>query len=52
MTLCVEENIVGKDDFSVESRTNFKLFHNPIREFICPTLWENGWPILITFYDF
>ena len=36
MTLCVEENIVAKDDFSVGSRANFKLFHNPVREFICP----------------
>ena len=49
MTLCVEENIVAKDDFSVGSRGNFKLFHNPVRAFICPTLRENGWPILIFF---
>ena len=42
MTLCVEENIVAKDDFSVESRANFKLFHNPDRELICPKLRENG----------
>ena len=40
--MCVEENIVAKYDFSVESRANFKLFHNPVREFICPTLRENG----------
>ena len=42
MTLCVEENIVANDDFSAESRANFKLFHNPVRELICPTLRENG----------
>ena len=53
MIFDVEENIFAKDDFSVESRANFKLFHNPVREFICPTLRENGSPILIIiFYDF
>ena len=34
MAFCVEENMITKDDFTVESRVNFKLFHNPVREYM------------------